>query len=278
MQQGEKTALPELEIGDDCPFYHDEPINAENTLDRATTDKHYKNMETGLQTRKWKINRTGDIQPQDEIIAKKKAKEKNKVWGDDKKISLLNPKNYLENRTIGFAAHHVIPVKALERCKSIMRFIEKTDNYSDGDIGYNINGVENGIWLPSYQGAPKRKKTGETITKQNKHTELTPNQNFTFEVMRELKRQYHVGRHPPYNEWVTGRLYAASLTLFTFKSSCKCEKKTHYTPYRLISRLNHFSNRLIGFLSSTPANWKEPIFTSPQARQYKLFEENKETN
>jgi hypothetical protein len=50
---------------------------------------------------------------------------------------------------VGFQAHHLIPAaESLEPCTELLKFIEKERNIIRCDLGYNVNGAENGVWLP----------------------------------------------------------------------------------------------------------------------------------
>lgn len=50
---------------------------------------------------------------------------------------------------VGFQAHHLIPAKeSLARCETLLKYIEKKKGKLCCDLGYNVNGSENGAWLP----------------------------------------------------------------------------------------------------------------------------------
>lgn len=50
---------------------------------------------------------------------------------------------------VGFQAHHLIPAKeSLARSTTLLKYIEKKKGKLCCDLGYNVNGSENGAWLP----------------------------------------------------------------------------------------------------------------------------------
>ncbi len=50
---------------------------------------------------------------------------------------------------VGFSAHHLIPAKeSLARATSLHKYIDKGESKVCCNLGYNVDGNENGVWLP----------------------------------------------------------------------------------------------------------------------------------
>jgi hypothetical protein len=57
---------------------------------------------------------------------------------------------------VGFSAHHLIPMKeSLSKAAALRKFIDKGKTLCC-DLGYNVNGYENGIWLPGLHGVSSK--------------------------------------------------------------------------------------------------------------------------
>lgn len=156
------------------------------------------------------------------------------------------------------AAHHILPVKAVEG-SSLIKYIEKEKGEIEGDIGYNINGAENGIWLPCHTaGVPTRRVS------------RSRNRGYADAAMTHANRQYHAGNHPNYSKHVKKRLNGIKVMLLKFSKDCpKCDQQEKYSPpHVLVFRLNNLSGRIRGFLKGSPRSWRKPLFTSPQAKEF----------
>jgi len=57
--------------------------------------------------------------------------------------------NSLQKYPVGYAAHHLIPADAsLNKAEKLLPYIDKAKGKICCNLGYNVNGNENGVWLP----------------------------------------------------------------------------------------------------------------------------------
>lgn len=58
---------------------------------------------------------------------------------------------------VAFSAHHLIPAKeSLKRAKALQKYIKKSGGKICCDLGYDVNGNENGVWLPGLHAVNSR--------------------------------------------------------------------------------------------------------------------------
>lgn len=181
------------------------------------------------------------------------------VWGTTKKLSA--------------AAHHLIPGNAALKESTLFKSNEYlwTNGKAKGNIGYNINGNPNGIWLPgNYAVRPWSAKTEPR------------KQEYAFAAIRKWKHQFH-DAHEQYSIEVRKGLNKICDKLDDAESLwCpKAEKKKKPKPeergnlYAIVNRLNTVSGRMARMLKFPLKNWKKNIYTSRFSRQYM---ESKETD
>lgn len=135
-QLGEGIAIGMVSAGEvNCPFDHDstEPEKLKNELvgNGGTLGS---NMEAGTSTVRYV-----PLQPKPRPVPNPDAQV-----GDD----AIEVGNYLY--PVWCAAHHLIPAQAsLKKSTSLLRFMKKGGSAKLwSDIGYDVNGLENGVWLP----------------------------------------------------------------------------------------------------------------------------------
>lgn len=289
-QIGEAVAIEAFsESGKTCPM---EPHKKKKTLTgKAIEVKSVKDlrkaMKKGMSTRQWKQN--GD----DFVEAKHFDAEKKTPPKYDKKPIEIAGKKY----PLSIAAHHLIPGLDSLPKSSLKDYIWKSEGVIDGDIGYDVDGAENGKWLATHQimssklgkkqdivieddSNPTRtvglswaelsKKAQEREENSEKYNDLFA-QRYSQQAMALLNSQFH-DSHANYSEWVKDKLDNISYAIETFSGMCEeCNKNKKKTPpYSLVYRLNMLSKICDKFLSGPPRNSWRNIYTSRLSRLYIL--------
>jgi hypothetical protein len=168
--------------------------------------------------------------------------------------------------------HHLIPGEASLAGHAILEAIAKDKGTITADIGYNVNGQSNGIWLPTiledfYAGKPTPPSAGISW---GRLTKEYPTHQFTMAeaAMFEASRQFH-DAHPDYSEEVKLRLDKFLDNLKRSKVICPDTgpkpKPFVPPPYGLVARLDTLSLSLAGKLMGSPLRWKRPYYTSRHA-------------
>lgn len=175
--------------------------------------------------------------------------------------------------------HHCIPGKASlkgEYEHPILEAIEKDKDTITGDIGYNVNGQPNGIWLPTiiehfYAGY----KNVEPVAgiSWGKLTKDYPEEQFSCAeaAMYETNRQFH-DAHQNYNEHMKGRLDKLFDKVKLRKEQCPeagpKAKPNVPPPFGLVSWMNALSKGMASWLNCPPIRWRSPIYTSRHAEDF----------
>lgn len=187
-----------------------------------------------------------------------------------------------------YSAHHLIPGEASWPNTKLQKWVEKgVDEHIQANIGYDVNGGDNGISLPSWHGYPQ-------VTENSWKALITSNPKkateYAIRCMESSSpvRQFH-DAHPAYNEFVVNVLdkVAAKLEAQLKKGgSDGCGKKNcaaatksekpYPAPINLIARIDSVAERLRKHLTGSPKNWKKPIITSRFSLVYKESIEEKE--
>jgi hypothetical protein len=173
--------------------------------------------------------------------------------------------------------HHCIPGDASLKGHKILEAIKKDEGTITADIGYDVNGRPNGIWLPTiiehfYAGYtnvdPIAGISWGSLSKDY------PNEQFSMAeaAMYESRRQFH-DAHPDYSLHVTGRLDKLFDKLILRKQQCPVAgpkaKPNVPPPFALVHWLNALSHAMASHLSNEPTRWKDPIFTSRHAKEFR---------
>ncbi len=176
--------------------------------------------------------------------------------------------------------HHLIPGNASLKGKKyqspLLECIEKSKGTITGDIGYDINKKENGIWLPTiledfyagYKGVDP-----VAGVKWGALTRRYPKEQFSMAeaAMFEAKRQFH-DAHEDYNEHVKERLQKLMDKVISRKQTCPDagpkSKPNVPPPFGLVGWMDGLCHRMAGFLKGDPLRWRDPIWTSRHAKQF----------
>jgi hypothetical protein len=173
-----------------------------------------------------------------------------------------------------YGAHHLIPGND---------GMVKSDLYQGGhlgpvddgphadNVGYNINSSNNGMWLPGNYAV--RAKKGK---RQKSWSSTTPafQKAYAYVAMLDSGRQFH-DAHKDYSDVVRRALSDLADLVEEMDAegcpACGEGSKKADPPYHLNSRLNAVSQYLAKFLRRAPRYWKDPMFTSDWARDYKEY-------
>lgn len=190
----------------------------------------------------------------------------------DAKAVSLNDKSF----AAAVAAHHLIPGNAaLKESKlfSSNQYLWK-DGKAKGNIGYNINAAENGVWSVGNYGVRPWGPDGAGFVSQN--PELSP-KDFAFAAMEKWRVQFH-DAHADYSDFVKDSLdkvfekLEAKKDIWCPEAKKKEKKKPEEREpiYALVQRLNTVSARMKKMLSFPTTNWKSNIYTSRFVAMYML--------
>jgi len=198
---------------------------------------------------------------------------------------------------LSIAAHHLIPGKASLPVSTIKKYLWKSQGgVIDGDVGYDVDGAENGKWLPTHQNmSAKMGKAQAIIINDDTHPERITGMSwvelserarekegnqqlytelflprYTQQAMKLMNCQFHDG-HDDYSDWVTEQLNKISLSIDRKIGWCeKCKKMSIKTPpYLLVYRLNRFSRACEKLLSGSPTGSWMKVYTSRFSSMYR---------
>lgn len=294
-QLGETVAMAAFsELDKTCPM---EPHKKKKTLTgkafkvKSVPDLR-KAMVEGKSTRQWKQN-GDDFEETEHFDADKKPLPEY----DEEPIEIKNNKGEEKKYPLSIAAHHLIPGEASLPKSDLAKYIWKKKKVIDGDIGYDVDGAENGKWLPTHHKMSLGMGKKQTIIIRDKKinpkgkglswkkiSEITKKRmsaldaatyselfllKYSQQAMALLNCQFH-DSHPNYSEWVKLRLNQISVVIDTLSGSCvKCKKNKKKTPpYLLVYRLNMLSKLCDTLLSGKPRKSWLNIYTSYLSKSF----------
>jgi hypothetical protein len=201
----------------------------------------------------------------------------------DTKRDAAKPKVEVDGADYPFtvAAHHIIPGNAsLYESQLFKSYMKKGGKMQvtqpksktftiSRNIGYNINGSHNGVWLPgSYairSGVHPSKSTWSVLIEDPNHMEWC--HRYIAAVTKKTGVQFH-DTHVNYSNNVLKLLNKISLMLLKHQTRCDdCQGKDQSPPpYIVKSKLYRLSAHLRGKLRLSPRYWgsKDPWMTSDQ--------------
>lgn len=282
--------------GDKCPMEpHDEKAEiSSKPIEKKVVADLRKNMEKGVSTQVW-VQEGEDFKDGENTTGKNLKPEfsEQPIRIGDLRMPLT------------VAAHHIIPGKASLPKSTVRKYIWKSEGTIKGDIGYDVDGAENGIWLPTHHAAsskmnPEKDGDGQIrigeqgvlvndddapedsyamswsalSNKAKKYKGDDPNfaelfvPRYTQQAMKLLSRQFH-DAHPKYNDWVKERLDRLAAQVESLSLGCsECQKsKEKSPPYALVFRLNALSGTISGALLGSPRKSWGKVFTSVYAKK-----------
>lgn len=191
------------------------------------------------------------------------------------------------------AAHHLIPAQESLKGNKVLRYIEKSEGKLLENLGYGVNGIENGVWLPgpyAIDGWGDMTLEEEDIpTKATRKKAIQKRQaalpakvqgfkfqgNYAIAAQELCGRQFH-DRHAGYSKFVHRQLSKIFL-VYHFSETVRCSKcstrgdKKLAPPPSMVHRLNSLSSRLRPYLMGGAAGWRPPLFTSAWAEFLMVF-------
>lgn len=195
--------------------------------------------------------------------------------GDSHVTGEVTLEGYDKKLPVTTAAHHIIPGNAaLKTCK-LMPYLH-SEGKAQGNIGYNVNNYENGVWLcgnyslRGKNGLPGWGSEGATFTKD---TQGRDPKEFAFAAIEQTRCQFHDG-HEKYSNFVKKDLdllakkMAKTKDLWCPDAKNKPDKPEERQMFMLVARLNTTSRRLRTMLTNPGKNWKTNIFTSRFSEMY----------
>jgi hypothetical protein len=212
------------------------------------------------------------------------------------------------------AAHHCIPAQEALKPSDLLPWLtknEETCKIKPGknvkpkvgkvkyNVGYNVNGAQNGVWLPGPYAMKGVWRTlsayPATLSEQPDTENEDPNVpdihsshyaaplestqfDYAVQAMNLASAQFH-DRHKDYSDVVLRSLnqIAKRLQLFSDINAGKCcdkcaqrikNDKSIPPPYSIVVRLNQSSKRLRHYLEGTPFVWNKMLFTSERSLKY----------
>jgi len=196
------------------------------------------------------------------------------------------------------AAHHLIPGGAslYKKDVKLVDFMEdggKVHSFKgrectiEGDIGYDVNGSHNGVWLPGnyaiHTARPRyTNKKGQTVKARPSTTPVEDvswsklsvdyeewQYEYVVTAMKSTRSQFHDSHENPYSASVRKQLIKLVVSLTVHMDLCdECKDKTKLPPpYRIKRRLYACSKRLRLYVMGVPEGWKKPWFTSERWSQ-----------
>lgn len=177
------------------------------------------------------------------------------------------------------AAHHLIPGEAsLAKSRLYEKYLKKGGKIKTRsgkeyiiaeNIGYNVNGAHNGVWLPGNYAIRETSSPESGISWGKLGLEYEEwCGSYMLACVKKANAQFH-DSHPTYNDKVLGILNRIHRALVVHQDSCEeCKgKDTIPPPYVLKTRLYVTSRYLRGKLKAIPGRkWKIPWYTSERFR------------
>jgi A nuclease family of the HNH/ENDO VII superfamily with conserved AHH len=167
------------------------------------------------------------------------------------------------------AAHHLIPGNAALKVSKLMPYLH-SEGMAPGNIGYDVNGQENGTWLAgnyALRGQDGLAKWGPQGAGFLAMYGKDPKE-YAFAAIEKLDCQFHDG-HDDYSKFVRNELDLLAKKLEKTKSLwCpEAQQKPDEDPKKrqmkmLVLRLNTISRRLKNFVTTPSSAWKENLVTS----------------
>jgi hypothetical protein len=278
-QLGEAVSIGEIDVDEwECPFSHDKPGKVTNQLDTSPA-KLGTRMRGGRSTRLWDDS-SGTVKPGKISASKQSATDV--IPNPHEVFTALDHLGNSIFTKFSVAAHHLIPGEASLPKSSLFNYI-KGGKVISGDIGYGVNGRENGIWLPTHHALSQQMPVLPFATQVHAYADLTPEgddkvasftHTYTQAVMAHANCQFHDDhtKATDYSNFVIKVLNKIQCNLATIKNyNCpKCQKAKAGggklpPPHRLVNRLNGVSSRLAALLRGDPLGWRPPVYTSKHA-------------
>jgi hypothetical protein len=168
---------------------------------------------------------------------------------------------------ITVAAHHLIPGNAALKKSTLFKSNEYlwVDGKKRGNIGYNVNSLDNGVWLPGNYAVSGWSGKADAFKTE-----------YSQSAIERWRRQFH-DAHEKYSEFVLEALekvYEKIDSVWCVACPEAQQQKEKPTPEErpplraLVARLNTISGRMRRMLVAPTANWKKNVYTSSRSLTY----------
>ncbi len=168
---------------------------------------------------------------------------------------------------ITVAAHHLIPGNASLKKSQLFRSEEYLwlDGKKKGNIGYNVNAAENGVWLPGNYAIDGWSGKLDSFKEQ-----------YAQSAIERWRAQFH-DAHEAYSEFVLealAKVYEKIENVYCVACPQAREQKKKPSPEErpplraLVARLNTISARMRRMLVAPTMNWKKNIYTSSRSLRF----------
>lgn len=194
---------------------------------------------------------------------------------------------------LSIAAHHVIPGEDGLPKSRLADLVWKSRGVIQENIGYDVDGSENGVWLPAHQGLSAAMGKRATVTVPDKddpvlavarrYRELSELRDeealigsfidrYTQSAMNHFKRQFH-DSHGEYSGRIVAKLDEMADSIWIAAWHCdRCTDaagKKAPPPYAVVAALNALSQAVSSMLTRwPPSEWNELLVTSEYARRF----------
>jgi len=293
----------------ECPFPHNEPKYDDYPNEFMGSGSTLgDNMAARVSTSnnpKVSLNPDANIKP-----AERPGHKLSKLPGEPvehwRPVQLENPYHAgrIDRWPVTCAAHHLIPAQASLRDSALLGYLIKQgkpdkvktskrqytkDGYLLASVGYNVNGAENGEWLPgpyamrgvwsAFNAFPDEEDENppdDSGLSPDAAMPEDPSTQFDYAVvtMKKAWGQFH-DAHPDYSKVVKLALNTIAAKMVESSDAAFCEECPDRKeddplppPHYLLARLNGISKRLWFRVSGTPSSWHPDLFTSKKALEY----------
>jgi hypothetical protein len=135
-------------IENECPFHeeHDCPSPAKNQYTEGNASKLGVNLHDGGAD-------SSTVQRSDVgYRSPKAAGDPDEIPEEEREVSIKKGVEACRYPVV-YSAHHLIPAKeSMKRAKKLHKFIDKRKGEICCNLGYDVDGNENGVWLPALHG------------------------------------------------------------------------------------------------------------------------------
>ena len=297
MDIGESVAVA-MEAALKCPMEHDDPVKI--TSQPAKSEKNVEtlksNMASGKSTILFGLDNAGKIVDKGlQVLCDANPSPAVEITKKDPLPIHLGE----QKLPLSMAAHHIIPGKDALPLSKVAEYVWESEGTIGSDIGYHVDGSENGVWLPTHQalssgmgkaatikvpsGKDPTKLAHYSYKKMSDWSADEPQTSFTLAytqlAMNLTQAQFH-DSHKVYSKKIVEML--DTIHAWVLKASggacADCTKAKAATgklppPHMLVYRLNALARQVSGWLVGPSENWRDPYFTSDYAKQYKEVEE-----
>ena len=255
-QMGEPVAVAEIDDDDwVCPFEHNKPGKVSNDLVNSS-EKLGRWMSSGTSTRLWD-DTSGAYQPKKHKDPKSKVRKNDAVKPPHEVYLALDSLGNSMRAPFSLSAHHLIPAEDGLPKSKLLDYVS-AGRVIASDIGYGINGRENGLWLPTHHATSMNMPVLPYETQTHVYGDLSSGGNavfgnfvtrYTQAVMEQTIRQFHDAHHPlqRVRPQVLDKIQSNLATIKNYNCS-KCQQAKAGggklpPPHKLVYRLNTVSSR-----------------------------------